>query len=161
MVEKRSGTCKHFSALDYSLGYKNRSLGSLFSNLASKTLNSLPFFNHKNLGKIKLHLRHFSWSSQNNYSNKILMWNIKNWSEIYFCPKTLISSKVSISRSHENFGTNTRCSIFFGPHIWVPRVNHVDFLNSFEKVRQKINFSMISLTYSGGNSCCNKALFMK
>ena len=35
---------EHFSASAYGLGFKNLSLGSLFSTLASKTFYSLPFF---------------------------------------------------------------------------------------------------------------------
>ena len=57
LVEKRRATSKHFEALvekgnlgehfsasAYGLGFKNLSLGSLFSTLASKTFYSLPFF---------------------------------------------------------------------------------------------------------------------
>ena len=71
-VEKREPR-EHFSASAYGLGFKNLSLGSLFSTLASKTFYLLPFFSTS----ITWEKPNYTWnifpeSSQNNYSNKIL-----------------------------------------------------------------------------------------
>ena len=58
-VEKIGNLREHFSASGCSFGFKNSSLCSLFSTLASKTFYSLPFFNLDDLGKNQITLETF------------------------------------------------------------------------------------------------------